>query len=67
MENKKIDKICIMVEIDGQVCYVNLSDNVRRMLPGIISSLTPSGRMEVIKLAKDYKFESITDLDVDQS
>jgi len=54
-----------MVEIDGRVCTVNLAENVKRLLPSIISCLTKGGVMQVTQLTEDFRIESITDQDVD--
>ena len=66
METKKVDKICVMVEVDGQVCSIDLEENVKRLLPGIISSLS-GGTLNLIKLSNDYKFDTIQPEDIDPS
>lgn len=67
MENKKIDKISVMVEIDGQVCAVVLDDTAKTYLIGILSSLSPNGVIKVAKLSNEYKFDNLDENDIDPS
>lgn len=55
----KIGKISICVELDGEIYAVSSPQDKLELLLQLCSSLNDDGKLHVVKMHKDYKFQNI--------
>ena len=58
----KATKACLYLEIDGAVCIAVLSNIDAQLIVDVVSTLTESGKLSVVKLPDGFKFDKIENI-----
>ena len=59
-----IEKVSLAVQIDGQACFVALSQEKLQVLIKLAAALFDDEVLQVVKAPKDFKFTTIKDAGV---
>jgi len=55
----KIEKVSLAVQIDGDVCFVSLSQANLKLLVQMSASFSKNGKINVVKASSDFKLEEL--------